>query len=135
MATTFVTAMHISAFDDLDLSDTIVFVAGCHFSTGPFLEAIQARNPKFVVGGEGDNYTRGHTLVGAHLLGYLFTRSLNCGLTPHSSLALAKAGLRVRTRKIKRAHATTRKKGAKKRLLEDIRANTDALQFTALAKE
>lgn len=128
----FTTAMDVNAFDGLDLSDTVVFVAGCHFTHTPFLDAIQACNPRFVVGGEGPNYTRGHSLVGPHLLGYLFVRSLNCGLTPRSALALAKAGLRVRTRRVKAAHAKARKKSDRKRLLEDIRANTDALAFASL---
>jgi len=125
------TAMSTAAFHDLDLSDTIVFVANCHLPQTPFLQAILDCNPLYLVGGQGVNFTRGHSLVGAHLLGYLFRLALELRIPPAQALAMAKYTLTARTGALQEDAKRLKNRSAKRRLLDDITANQDALDFTA----
>lgn len=120
----YLTALSVDAFDGLDLRSTVVFVACCHFTEGPFLEAIQACKPKMIIGGGGQNFARRYALVGPHLLGYLFRNAYQTGLTAEASFALAKQGVKMRARAAPklRHHKTD---------LEDQAANKDALRFKA----
>jgi hypothetical protein len=100
-------AVAVADFQELDLSQTVVFAASCHFTQTPFVPAILACKPRLLIGGPGRNYTRPHTLVGANLLGYLLriALQLNTGgvhpLPPPIALSIAKAGLHVRTSLLK----------------------------------
>jgi hypothetical protein len=129
-----VTAMSVDAFQGLDLSDTVVFVANCHLGETPFLPAILDCNPRCLVGGTGVNFTRAHTLVGAHLLGYLFRLALELGLEPQHAFAIARYSLRKRNdHTAAQAGTLTQHKDRHKRrrLEENMAANTDALHFRA----
>jgi len=125
------TAMSVDAFRNLDLSETVVFVANCHLPDTPFLAAILACNPLFLAGGKGENFTRGHSLVGAHLLGYLFRLALQLRIPPAHALAMAKYTLTTRTDALREETRRTKGRAAKHRIAEDIAANQDALEFTA----
>ena len=130
-----VTAMSTDAFQNLDLSNTIVFVANCHLAETPFLDAILDCNPLFLAGGKGENFTRGHTLIGAHLLGYLFRVAVSLHAPPAQALALAKYTLTLRTDALQQETERLKNRSAKRRLnelrrvREDIAANRDALDF------
>ena len=126
-----VTAISTRAFHGLDLSDTIVFVANCHLPETPFLEAILECKPLFLAGGRGVNFTRGHALVGAHLLGYLFRLAVELSIPPAYALAMAKYTLTARTDVLQKEANHLKNRSAKRRLSEDIAANLDALEFTA----
>ena len=126
-----ITAMSISAFQGLDLSNTIVFVTNCHLPNTPFLDAILECKPRFLVGGQGVNFTRGHSIVGAHLLGYLFRLAIELRIAPAHALAMAKFTLTTRTDYMQERAKRTKSRSAKRRIAEDIAANQDALQFTA----
>jgi len=123
--------MSTDAFHNLDLSETIVFVANCHLPDTPFLEAILDCNPLFLAGGTGVNLTRGHSLVGAHLLGYLFRLAVELRIPPAVALAMAKYTLTLRTDALDLETKRIKTRSAKRRLSEDIAANRDALEFTA----
>ena len=124
------TAMSTDAFHNLDLSETIVFVANCHLPDTPFLKAILDCNPLFLAGGRGVNLTRGHSLVGAHLLGYLFRLAISLHIPPANALAMAKYTLSVRTDALRQETKRLKTRAARRRLAEDIAANQDALEFT-----
>lgn len=124
-----ITAMSIDAFKDLDLSATVVFVANCHLPSTPFLDAILECQPRFLAGGQGANFTRGHSLVGAHLLGYLFRIALSLAIAPRNAFALAKYTLTTRTDALTNVAAREKNRARKRRLQEDIAANQDALDF------
>ena len=65
--------------------------------------------------------------MGPHLLGYFLRRSLEAGLPPRLALATAKYRVQITTNRLK-----SRAKTKDVRLVEDIQANTDALQFEVL---
>ena len=124
-----ITAMSIDAFQALDLSGTVVFVANCHLPSTPFLDAILECKPRFLAGGQGTNFTRGHSLVGAHLLGYLFRIALSLDIAPPNALAMAKYTLTTRTEAAAQDAAREKSRARRRRLREDIAANKDALEF------
>jgi len=124
-----ITAMSTDAFQALDLSATVVFVANCHLPDTPFLSAILQCEPRFLAGGQGTNFTRGQSLVGAHLLGYLFRIALSLDIAPRHAFALAKYTLTTRTQALTNAAAREKNRARKRHLAEDIAANTDALDF------
>lgn len=134
-------AVAVADFQNLDLSQTVVFAASCHFTQTPFAPAILACNPRLLIGGPGRNYTRPQTLVGANLLGYLLriVLQLNTGgvhpLPPTIALSIAKAGLHVRTNILKQRQKRTDDHDTRLRLAEDIHANLDALNFHAVQRK
>jgi len=135
----------------LALRNTVVFVASCHFTEGPFFAALLACRPRALIAGSGENYARSLSLVGPHLLGYYLRRALEAGLLPRLALEVAKARLRGATRRLQsasdgadrghpadragqgKAFPRPRPGGAAARLAEDIAANRDALRFEVLA--
>lgn len=129
----YLTALSVQAFTfgtahrHLSLRHTVVYVASCHFTDGPFLDAIKTCRPRALIAGSGENYARSHSLVGPHLLGYYLRRALEAGLPPRLALATAKYRVQITTNRLK-SHAKTRDT----RLEEDIAANTDALRFEVL---
>jgi len=124
-----ITAMSVDAFQGLDLSETIVFAANCHLPETPFLPAILACKPLLLVGGQGVNLTRGHSLIGAHLLGYLFRLALEVPIRPAYALAMAKYTLTLRTDALQQEADQLKNRLRKQRILDDITANQDALAF------
>jgi hypothetical protein len=125
-------AVAVADFQNLDLSQTVVFAASCHFTHTPFAPAILACNPRLLIGGPGRNYTRPHTLVGANLLGYLLRLALQLRQPPTIALSIAKAGLHVRTLNLKQRQKRADNHDTRLRLAEDIHANIDALAFHAV---
>ncbi|MCJ7751818.1 MAG: hypothetical protein MUQ65_12110 [Armatimonadetes bacterium] len=125
------TAMSVDAFQGLDLSQTVVFVANCHLAQTPFLAAILECHPLLLVAGRGTNYTRGRSLVGTHLLGYLFRLAISLCIPAPAALALAKYTLTLRTDALDAEVTRLKLRPAKQRLTEDIAANLDALEFEA----
>lgn len=123
----YLTALTVDALQNLNLRKTVVFVASCHFTAGPFLDALLACRPRALIAGSGENYARNQSLVGPHLLGYFLRRSLEAGLPPRLALATAKYRVQITTNRLK-----SRAKTKDVRLVEDIQANTDALQFEVL---
>ena len=126
----YLTAMSTDAFLHLDLSRTVVFVACCHFTAGPFLPAIQACHPRALIAGNGENYARTETLVGANLLGFFLRRALAAHVPPNLALASARYRLFLHTNRLR---ANTNDRPLDARTNQDIAANTDALQFEVIA--
>jgi hypothetical protein len=120
---TFETALSVTAIEGLDLSATVVFCTSCHFTESPWLPAFLACNPRMLIGGDGPNYARNVTPVGAHLLGHHLRRALAAGLKPEWAFAYAQHRLR-------RA-VSNPTHHVRRRLAEDLTANQDALLFRA----
>jgi hypothetical protein len=123
-----ITALSTETFAGLDLSETVVFVANCYFEGSPMESALLDCNPKALIGGIGQNWTRGVQLVGANLLGWYFRRLICGGIDPPQALHLAKLGVRGRNAEIKHKRIKRMKD------VEDIEANLDALEFTLKVK-
>jgi hypothetical protein len=119
----YATGPHVSAFYNLDLSRTVVFAASCYFARTPFLQAVLDCNPRALIAGEGYNYARNQTLVGAYLLGFYVRTILEHtpGADPCWLLTSAKIMLQ--------SHTALLRKGSRKRRREDAQANADALKF------
>ena len=117
------TALGADAFEGLDLSSTVVFVANCYLEGSPMEKALLDCNPKALIGGAGQNWTRNKRPVGANLLGWYVRRLVCGGLEPGQALHLAKLGLRGKNSQLKR------KVRKAKTDQDDIAANIDAMQF------
>ena len=130
-------AVSTADFQGIDLSNTVVFSASCHFTETPFVSAILACNPKLLIGGPGRNYTRSLSIVGANLLGHLFRRALQHNYPAHLAFLIAKSALNIRTYRLKKRkdqlpppdHSDDRTYNLHLKLAEDIYANLDALKF------
>ncbi len=120
------TALHVSAFRNLALRGTVVFVANCHLEESPFLEALLTTGAT-VIGSSGPNYAQAVGIVGADLLGKAFREALARRLSPANALRQAK-NIVVR-------HCEQMQKAVKHKpqrapeLTPRIHANEDALQF------
>lgn len=121
-----VTALHVDAFRDLDLSACVVFASSCHFPDTPFLKALLHCRPRMLVAGHGQNYARNTSLVGVHRLGYYLRQGLQAGIPPGLAFAAARQRLRYHLRTLK-----TRRPRADPRRAEDIAATEDTLAFEA----
>lgn len=137
----YLTAMSTEAFLHLDLSQTVVFVASCHFTAGPFLPAIRDCTPRAIIAGAGENYTRGESLVGANLLGYFLTRALAAHLPPRLALATARYRLYLHNHRLRYQLPSPPGRGERRpesargegtRLAQDLAANQDALHFEVI---
>jgi len=47
----YLTALTVDALQNLNLRKTVVFVASCHFTAGPFLDALLACRPRALIAG------------------------------------------------------------------------------------
>ena len=121
-----VTALHVDAFRDLDLSACVVFASSCHFPDTPFLKALLHCRPRMLVAGHGQNYARNTSLVGVHRLGYYLRQGLQAGIPPGLAFAAARQRLRYHLHTLK-----TRRPRADPRRAEDIAATEDTLAFEA----
>jgi hypothetical protein len=122
-------ALHVDAFQGLDLSRTVVFVANCYLPTSPFLGAILACGPRLLVAGEGQNFTRTGDLIGANLLGYYIRRAVQLGLPPRQAYTLALARLKTKCRTLSR-----KARAGDAQAREDLAANRDALAFSVYSR-
>jgi hypothetical protein len=114
------TALMLEVLEGLDLSHTTVLITACHFTETPGLQAFLDCRPRLVIAGDGPNYARNITPVGAHLLGHSLRRGLQLGLAPAAAFRLAQ--FRLQRAVIAPTRHTIRN-------VEDRAANRDALQF------
>ena len=121
----FETALGIDVLEGLDLSSAVVFVTACHFTETPWLPALLDCNPRLLIAGDGPNFARNVTPVGAHLLGHHLRRGLEAAMPPSWAFAFAQRMLRFAVTHYA-PHHTDRTRAA-----EDLAANQDALLFRA----
>jgi len=86
------TALTADDVAGLDLRRAVIFMVNC-YSGGGMLEALRARGPRAIIGGEGENLGALAGLAGADLLGQWVRRALQLGAGPAAALAIAKARL------------------------------------------
>jgi hypothetical protein len=122
-----ITALHTSAFHNVALKGTVVFVANCHLVESPFLDVI-LHTGATVIGGSGANFAQAEHVTGADQLGLYFRRALGTRVSPARALTIAKYMLDLRTQRMEKA-ATRADATRAADLHERARANQDALQF------
>jgi hypothetical protein len=81
----------------MDFRRGIVFMVNC-YAGGAMLDALEATQPRAIVGGYGENLGGQDRLAGADMLGLWFRRGLQWRLGYRAALALGKARLRFMPR-------------------------------------
>ena len=121
-----ISALHTSAFHNVALKGTVIFVANCHFEESPFLEAL-LRTGATVIGSNGPNFAQAHGVIGADLVGLHLREAIARHLSPANALRQAKNIVARRT--LQMHNAVKRKPERAAELEPRIAANEDALQF------
>lgn len=90
-------ALTAGQFGEVNLGHAVVFAVSCYLADqdSPMLTALLDAGARYVIGGPGENWGGGKTLMGAALLGLQFRRLLERDYDPLIALAVAKRWLQL----------------------------------------
>lgn len=117
-------AMTAAQIEALDLHNTTIFAVSCYLANdrSPMMDALLDAGARYVIGGEGRNWSGARRPTGAAALGRRFRQLVQRGFDPLRALTLAKDFLRASA-------------GLRMFLGHDVAQDQDALAFRAYYRE